>query len=137
MPVSDPISDMLTRIRNAVMAGHGAVSMPSSKIKLAIADILKEEGFIEGFGEAKVESTPQRVLRMRMKYVGVRRERRPVINGLQRVSRPGCRVYVGKRKIPWVRSGIGVAIVSTPKGVMTGVRARNLGVGGEVLCKIW
>jgi small subunit ribosomal protein S8 len=137
MSVSDPISDMLTRIRNAVMAGHGSVSMPSSKIKLAIADILKEEGFIEDFGEAKVENTPQRVLRMRMKYVGVRRERRPVISGLQRVSRPGCRVYVGKRKIPWVRSGIGVAIVSTPKGVMTGVRARNLGVGGEVLCKVW
>lgn len=137
MPVSDPISDMLTRIRNAVMAGHGKVSMPSSKMKLAIAHILKEEGFIKDFGEAVVKDKPQRVLRMRMKYVGVRRERRPVINGLQRVSRPGCRVYVGKRKIPWVRSGIGVAIVSTPKGVMTGVRARNLGVGGEVLCKIW
>ena len=137
MPVSDPISDMLTRIRNSVMAGHAAVSMPSSKMKLAIAHILKEEGFIEDFQETEVENTPQRVLRMRMKYVGVRRERRPVISGLQRVSKPGRRVYVGKRKIPWVRSGMGVAIVSTPKGVMTGVRARNLGVGGEVLCKVW
>ena len=114
MPVSDPISDMLTRIRNAVMAGHAAVSMPSSKMKLAIAHILKEEGFIKDFEETEVEDTPQRVLRMRMKYVGVRRERRPVISGLQRVSRPGCRVYVGKQEIPWVRSGIGVAIVSTP-----------------------
>ncbi len=137
MPVSDPISDMLTRIRNAVLAGHAAVSMPSSKMKLAIATILKEEGFIEDFEETEVENKAHRVLRMRMKYVGVRRERRPVISGLERVSRPGCRVYVGKREIPWVRSGIGVAIVSTPKGVMTGVRARNLGVGGEVLCKVW
>jgi len=137
MPVSDPISDMLTRIRNSVMAGHASVSMPSSKMKLAIAKILKEEGFIEDFEEVEGEKKPQRVLRMSMKYVGVRRERRPVITGLERVSRPGCRVYVGKRAIPWVRSGIGVAIVSTPKGVMTGVRARNLGVGGEVLCKVW
>jgi small subunit ribosomal protein S8 len=137
MPVSDPISDMLTRIRNSVMAGHTSVSMPSSKMKLAIAKILKEEGFIEKFEEVEGEKKPQRVLRMGLKYVGVRRERRPVISGLERISRPGCRVYVGKREIPWVRSGIGVAIVSTPKGVMTGVRARNLGVGGEVLCKVW
>jgi len=137
MPVSDPISDMLTRIRNAVLAGHASVSMPSSKMKLAIAQILKEEGFIEEFEEAEAEDKPQPVLRMRMKYVGARRERRPVISGLERVSRPGRRVYVGKRDIPWVRSGMGVAIVSTPKGVMTGVRARNLGVGGEVLCTVW
>jgi small subunit ribosomal protein S8 len=137
MPVSDPISDMLTRIRNSVMAGHTSVSMPSSKMKLAIAKILKEEGFIKDLEEVEGEKKPQRVLRMSMKYVGVRRERRPVISGLERISRPGCRVYVGKREIPWVRSGIGVAIVSTPKGVMTGERARNLGVGGEVLCKIW
>jgi small subunit ribosomal protein S8 len=137
MPVSDPIADMLTRIRNAVMAEHGTVSMPSSKMKLAIARILSEEGFIESFEEVELENKAHRVLRMRMKYVGVRRERRPVISGLQRVSRPGCRVYVGKRDIPWVQSGIGVAIVSTPKGVMTGTRARNLGVGGEVLCEVW
>jgi small subunit ribosomal protein S8 len=137
MPVSDPISDMLTRIRNAVMAGHTTVSMPSSKMKLAIAGILKEEGFIENFEEAVLENKPHQVLRMRMKYVGVRRERRPVISGLQRISRPGCRVYVGKRDIPWVQSGIGIAILSTPKGVMTGARARNLGVGGEVLCEVW
>ncbi len=137
MPVSDPISDMLTRIRNSVMAGHTSVSMPSSKMKLAIAKILKEEGFIQDLEEVEGEKKPQRVLRMSLKYVGVRRERRPVISGLERVSRPGCRVYVGKSEIPWVRSGIGVAIVSTPKGVMTGARARNLGVGGEVLCKVW
>jgi small subunit ribosomal protein S8 len=137
MPVTDPISDMLTRIRNAVMAGHSTVSMPSSKMKLAIARILKEEGFIDNFEQVELENKTHRVLRMRMKYVGVRRDRRPVISGLERISRPGCRVYVGKRNIPWVQSGIGIAIVSTPKGVMTGARARNLGVGGEVLCEVW
>jgi small subunit ribosomal protein S8 len=137
MSVTDPIGDMLTRIRNAALAGHPTVSLPSSKMKLAIAQILKEEGFLENFEEALVEGRPARVLRLRLKYVGERRERRPVLGGLKRVSRPGRRVYVGKSKIPWVRSGLGVAILSTPKGVMTGARARQLGVGGEVLCQVW
>lgn len=137
MVVSDPIADMLTRIRNAMLAGHKATAMPNSKLKVAIARILEEEGFIEGFEEVTVEEKPFRVLRVQLKYVGDRRERRPVIAGLERVSRPGRRVYVGQRQIPWVQSGLGVAILSTPKGVMTGVRARNLGVGGEVLCKVW
>jgi len=137
MSVSDPISDMLTRIRNAIMAGHKVVSVPSSKIKVAIANILEQEGFIQGFEEEQVDGKTRRMLRIQLKYVGERRERRPIISGLRRISRPGRRVYVGKHKIPWVQSGIGVAILSTPKGVMSGVRARQLGVGGEVLCEVW
>jgi small subunit ribosomal protein S8 len=137
MSVSDPISDMLTRIRNAIMAGHKVVSVPSSKIKVAIANILEQEGFIQGFEEEQADGKTRRMLRIQLKYVGERRERRPIISGLRRISRPGRRVYVGKHKIPWVQSGIGVAILSTPKGVMSGVRARQLGVGGEVLCEVW
>ena len=133
----DPISDMLTRIRNAIMAGHNVVALPSSKIKVEIAKILKEEGYISGFEVVDGKVVGSKVLRIRLKYVGERRERRPVITGLERISRPGRRVYTGKQEIPWVLSGIGVAILSTPKGVMTGQRARQLGVGGEVLCKIW
>lgn len=137
MSVTDPIGDMLTRIRNALMAGHATVSLPSSKIKVAIARILQEEGFLESFEEAAAEERPGQVLRLKLKYVGERRGRRPVINGLQRVSRPGRRIYRARREIPWVRSGMGVAILSTPKGVMTGTRARQLGVGGELLCQVW
>ncbi|HLC06461.1 MAG TPA: 30S ribosomal protein S8 [Anaerolineales bacterium] len=137
MTVSDPIADMLTRIRNGLMAGHQLVSVPSSKIKVAIAGILKEEGFIEGFEESSVDGKPGRVLRVKLKYVGTRRSRRPVITGIERISRPGQRVYAGKSEIPWVRSGIGVAILSTQKGVMTGSRARQMGVGGELLCQVW
>ena len=137
MSVSDPIADMLTRIRNALMVGHQTVSVPSSKIKVAIASILEQEGFIEGFEESQVDGKTHRTLRIQLKYVGERRERRPVISSVRRVSRPGRRVYVGKHEIPWVQSGIGLAILSTPKGVMSGVRARQLGVGGEVLCEVW
>lgn len=134
---SDPISDMLTRIRNSVRVGHNLVAMPSSKIKVAIAKILKDEGFISGYEVVDGQVVGSKVLRLRLKYVGERRERKPVITGLVRVSRPGRRVYSGKEDIPWVLSGIGIAIVSTPKGVMTGQRARQLGVGGEILCKVW
>ncbi|HEY43589.1 MAG TPA: 30S ribosomal protein S8 [Anaerolineae bacterium] len=134
---SDPIADMLTRIRNALMAGHQTVSVPSSKIKVEIVRILEQEGFIESHEEHQVEGTSHRVLRIQLKYVGERRERRPVITDLKRVSRPGRRVYVGKKKIPWVQSGIGITILSTPKGVMSGMRARQLGVGGEILCEVW
>ena len=137
MTVIDPIADMLTRIRNAVMAGHTLVAMPSSKLKIEIAKIMKDEGFLEGFDVADSEQTVQKVLRLKIKYVGERRERRPVISGIERVSKPGRRVYTKKQDIPWVLSGIGVAILSTPKGVMTGARARQLGVGGEILCKVW
>lgn len=137
MSAVDPISDMLTRVRNAIMAGHNVVAVPSSKIKVEIAKILKDEGYISGFEVADGKVTGSKILRIRLKYVGERRERRSVITGLERISRPGRRVYTGKQEIPWVLSGIGVAILSTPKGVMTGQRARQLGVGGEVLCKIW
>jgi small subunit ribosomal protein S8 len=137
MSVTDPIADMLTRIRNAVMMGHTNVALPNSKIKVAIAKILKEEGYIANFEVVDGDNPGQKVLRMRLKYVGERRERRPVISGLERISRPGRRIYTAKTEIPWVLSGMGVAIISTPKGVMTGQRARQLGVGGEVLCKVW
>ncbi|MEE9508760.1 MAG: 30S ribosomal protein S8 [Anaerolineales bacterium] len=137
MSVSDPIADMLTRIRNAVMAGQQTVSVPSSKLKASIAAILAQEGFIKSFEEIGRENKPHKNILLKLKYVGVRRSRKPVISGIERISRPGRRVYASRGDIPWVRSGIGVAIVSTPKGVMTGSRARQLGVGGEVLCKIW
>jgi small subunit ribosomal protein S8 len=137
MAVNDPIADMLTRIRNAVMSGQTLVAMPSSKIKVEIAKILKDEGYLEGFELGEGESQPQKVLRLKIKYVGERRLRRPVISGLERISKPGRRIYTRKQDIPWVLSGIGVAILSTPKGVMTGARARQLGVGGEILCKVW
>jgi small subunit ribosomal protein S8 len=137
MSYSDPIADMLTRIRNGVMAGHSQVAIPSSKIKVEIAKILKEEGFIENFEVADGERAVFKVLRVKIKYVGERRERRAVISGLERVSKPGRRIYTKRQDIPWVLSGIGVAILSTPKGVMTGQRARQLGIGGEILCKVW
>ena len=111
--------------------------MPNSKIKMEIAKILKEEGFLEGYEVADGETAAAKVLRLKIKYVGERRERKPVISGLERVSTPGRRIYTGKQEIPWVLSGLGVAILSTPKGVMTGSRARQLGVGGEILCKVW
>ena len=137
MTVIDPIADMLTRLRNAVMAGHTLVAMPSSKLKVEIAKIMKDEGYLEGFELVENEDSSQKVLRMKIKYVGERRARRSVISGIERVSKPGRRVYTKKQDIPWVLSGIGVAILSTPKGVMTGARARQLGVGGEILCKVW
>ncbi len=137
MTVNDPISDMLTRIRNAISADHPMVSIPSSNLKASIGEILEQEGFIEKAEVVQVDGSPQSVLRLRLKYVGERRQRRPVITGLERVSKPGRRVYVSKNEIPWVLSGMGVAIMTTSKGVMTGLQARQQGVGGEVLCKIW
>ncbi len=137
MSVNDPIADMLTRVRNAVLAGQAQVAMPSSRIKAEIAKILKDEGFLEGFEVVDGEKVEQKVLRLKIKYVGERRERRPVMTGIERVSSPGRRIYTRKTEIPWVLSGLGVAILSTPKGVMTGARARQLGVGGEILCKVW
>ena len=137
MTINDPISDMLTRVRNAVMAGQAQVAMPSSKIKAEIAKILKDEGFLDSFDVVDADDATQRVLRLKIKYVGDRRERRPVLSGIVRVSSPGRRIYTRKTEIPWVLSGLGVAILSTPKGVMTGARARQLGVGGEILCKVW
>ncbi len=137
MSMTDPIADMLTRIRNSMMSGQAMTAMPYSKIKEEIAKILKEEGYLENFEVADGERPSQMVLRLKIKYFGERRERKPVITGIERISRPGRRIYTKKQDIPWVLSGIGVAILSTPKGVMTGQRARQLGVGGEILCKVW
>lgn len=137
MSFSDPIADMLTRIRNAVMAGHTLVAMPSSKLKVSIAEILKQEGFIADYEVVEAEDSGFKVLRVSLKYMGERRDRKPVISGLERVSKPGRRIYAKRSEIPWVLSGLGVAIISTPKGVMSGQRARQLGVGGEILCKVW
>ncbi|MBT3316013.1 MAG: 30S ribosomal protein S8 [Anaerolineae bacterium] len=137
MSISDPIADMLTRIRNAVMVGQATVAMPSSKMKIEIANILKDEGYLETVEVVNDAEPHKPVLRVRVKYVGKRRERQSVLTGLERVSRPGRRVYTKKRDIPWVLSGIGIAILSTPKGIMTGQKARSLGIGGELLCKVW
>ena len=132
MSVTDPIADMLTRVRNAIAARHRYVLVPASKLKVAIARIMKEEGFIGGFELSR--DRPQPVIRIWLKYT---EDREPVLSGLKRVSKPGRRVYAGRRDIPWVQSGMGVAVLSTPRGVMTGRKARKLGVGGEVLCHIW
>ncbi len=135
MTMSDPIADMLTRIRNALAVGHPGIRVPSSKIKVAIANILKDEGFIEACYVTHERPQPQLVIRL--KYVGEKKNRRQVITGSKRVSKPGRRVYTRASEIPWVRSGMGIAILSTPKGVLTGQQARRLGVGGEVLCYVW
>jgi small subunit ribosomal protein S8 len=134
MSITDPIADMLTRVRNAGMARHPQVAMPHSKIREAIARILKDEGFIQDYEilPGKVSSS----LLLHLKYTRDRYSR-PIITGLQRISRPGRRSYVKKDKIPWVRSGLGVAILSTSKGVMTGTEARHQGIGGEILCYVW
>jgi small subunit ribosomal protein S8 len=130
--VSDPIADMLTRIRNGIMTRQKQVVVPGSKVKVALARILKEEGFIRDFEVTK--DVPQPQLRVVLKYD---RDRQPVITGLRRISKPGRRVYVKRSEIPWVLSGLGVAVVSTPQGIMTGQRARRMGFGGEVLCYVW
>jgi len=130
MSMSDPIADMLTRIRNAQSVDKAVVSMPSSKIKVAIAQVLKDEGYIEGF-LVRVEDGKSQ-LEIALKYYAGR----PVIERIERVSRPGLRVYRGREAIPAVMNGLGVAIVTTPKGVMTDRKARQTGVGGEVLCYV-
>jgi small subunit ribosomal protein S8 len=132
MPTTDPIADMLTRIRNALVVRKAFVLVPNSKIKVALAQILLEEGFIQGY--EVTDERPQPNIRLWLKYD---EKRQPILTGLKRVSRPGCRVYKGKRDLPWVLSGLGIAIVSTPQGVMTDREARRRGVGGEVLCYVW
>jgi small subunit ribosomal protein S8 len=135
MSMSDPIADMLTRVRNAIMRQHESVSVPNSGIKQSIAEVMKAEGYIEEV--QLIPHQPQSVLRLKLKYVGDRRRRRSVITGLKRVSKPGRRVYVTKDEIPWVLSGMGISVLTTSEGVMTGQEARQAGVGGEVLCEIW
>jgi len=132
MTVSDTIADMLTRIRNAVMVRHDSVLVPSSRMKLSIARILKAEGFISDY--EVVQGKPHRVIKIYLKYVD---NNQPIISGLERVSKPGLRVYVQRNEIPRVYGGLGIAIVSTPKGVMTGHQAWRQGLGGELLCYVW
>ena len=132
MSVTDPIADMLTRIRNATTAKHESVQIPASRVKLAIAKILKEEGFVRDY--ELVKDSQNRMMRVWLRYTG---KKEPVLTGLKRVSKPGLRVYAGSRQMPRVLGGLGVAIVSTPQGIMTAQQARRQNVGGEVLCYVW
>jgi|SRR6516162_4769098 small subunit ribosomal protein S8 len=132
MSMTDPIADLLTRIRNAQQAKHKQVDVPASKMKVAIVTILKDEGFVDGY--KVLEEGAQGTIRIQLKY-GTAGER--AIQGVERVSRPGRRVYCGKDEIPKVLDGLGLTILSTPKGVLTGQACRRLGVGGEVLCNVW
>ena len=133
MAVTDPIADMLTRIRNAIMVRHDSVMIPASNMKVALAKILKDEGFVEDYS-VKHDSSPQGVIKL---YLHYRENKAPAISGLKRVSRPGLRVYVGKGEIPRYYGGMGVAILSTSKGVMVGKQAWHDGTGGELLCYVW
>jgi small subunit ribosomal protein S8 len=130
--MTDPIADMLTRIRNGLQARHAAVEMPASKIKSAIAEVLKDEGYIKGY--AQVGEGPTRKLKVELRYVG---KNEPVVSGIKRISKPGLRVYAATGEIPRVFGGLGIAIISTSRGVMSGAQARKMGVGGEVLCHVW
>lgn len=135
MNMTDPIADMLTRIRNAVAAKHDFVSIPASKQKLAIARVLKEEGYIKDFQLLEDKEKPVvKTLRVTLNYTG---KREPILSGIRRISKPGLRVYVQKREIPRVYGGLGIAIISTPQGVMTGQKAWRSQVGGEILCYVW
>lgn len=132
MTVTDSVGDMLTRIRNSLAMGYDDVVIPSSRLKEAIARVLQSEGFVHGYEIVSDGSFP--VLRIYLKYT---EDEQPVLRGLERVSKPGCRIYTKKGDIPWVKSGLGNVILSTPQGVMTGKEARRVGVGGEILCKVW
>jgi len=134
MSMTDPIADMLTRIRNGIQAHHDRIELPTSKLKVEVARILKSEGFIANFKEVSDDGKPQGTLRIYLKYS---EDGEPVIHGIERVSRPGRRVYRGKEEIPAVLGGLGLAIVSTSKGVLSGAEAARQGVGGEVLCQVW
>lgn len=131
MMVTDPIADMLTRIRNAIMAGHEDVLVPASRMKLSIAKTLKEERFVQDY--ETLRGKPETMIRIHFRYV----DSRPAVVGLERVSKPGLRVYVGRREIPRVYGGLGIAILSTSKGVMTGQKAWRQHLGGELLCYVW
>ena len=134
MSMTDPIADFLTRIRNAIHAAHETVDIPSSRLKADLARILSEQGYIDGFSVEQPEQGPGQILRIRLKYT---EDRRSAISGLKRISRPGQRTYTDSRSIPKVQGGMGTAIVSTSKGVMTGHDARSAGVGGEVVAQVW
>jgi small subunit ribosomal protein S8 len=134
MSMTDPVADMLTRIRNAITSHHERIELPASKLKVEIAKILKSEGFIRNYSLAEKKDAPQATLRIDLKYSP---EGEPVIHGIERVSRPGRRVYRNKQEIPRPLGGLGLAIVSTSKGVLAGHEATKSGVGGEVLCQVW
>ena len=134
MNMSDPIADMLTRIRNAGMVEAPTVEMPSSKMKAAVAQVLKDTGFV---GDFRVSEGTRKTLTIDLKYTGDRRHRKPVIEGLERVSKPSSRVYVGSQDIPRALGGLGIVILSTPQGILSGREARKANVGGEVLCYVW
>jgi small subunit ribosomal protein S8 len=129
---SDPIADMLTRVRNAIRARHPKVDVPASRVKIEIARILKEEGYILNYKVA--EEGPKKTIKIYLKYAP---DNAPVISEIERISRPGCRVYVGQSEIPRVLGGLGINILTTPRGVMTGRDAHKEHVGGEILCRIW
>ncbi|MBX7214403.1 MAG: 30S ribosomal protein S8 [Thermoflexales bacterium] len=133
--VSDSLGDMLTRIKNASAVGHATVAAPASALNQRVAEILKEEGYLDGV--AVVDAGSHKTLSLTLRYMGERRGRRSVVSGLRRISKPGRRIYCGKDEIPRVLNGIGIAVLSTPKGVITGNQARRLGVGGEVLCYVY
>jgi len=130
--MTDPIADMLTRIRNAIRARHTQVDIPASNVKVELARILRDEGYIQAF--AKVEDDKQGILRLQLRRAA---DGSGVILGIERVSRPGCRIYVGKDEIPKVQGGLGINVLSTSQGVMTGREATRVGVGGEILCNVW
>jgi len=132
MSMTDPIADMLTRIRNAVMAKKKEVSMPSSRMKVEIAKVFKEEGYIQNF--KVIDDNKQGILNITLKY---NKEKQNAITGIKKITKPGCRIYCKKDSIPKVLGGLGIAIISTPKGIITGKHCEELGVGGEVICYIW
>ncbi len=132
MTISDPIADMLTRIRNAIMVRHDSVLIPASRMKLGIASIIKEEGFINDY--EVLRGKPHRVIKIYLKYDD---KNQPVLSGLERVSKPGLRVHVQRKEIPRVYGGLGIAVLSTSKGVLTGQQAWRQGIGGELLCYVW
>ncbi len=132
MTISDPIADMLTRIRNAIMARHDSVLIPASRIKLGIARIIKDEGFINDY--EVLRGKPHRVIKIYLKYSD---KNQPVLSGLERISKPGLRMHVQRKEIPRVYGGLGIAILSTSKGMMTGQQAWRQGIGGELLCYVW
>ena len=132
MSMTDPIADMLTRIRNAVMAKKKEVNMPSSRMKVEIAKVFKEEGYIQNF--KVIDDNKQGILNITLKY---NKEKQNAITGIKKITKPGCRIYCKKDSIPKVLGGLGIAIISTPKGIITGKNCEELGVGGEVICYIW
>lgn len=132
MSTTDPIADMLTRIRNAMAVRHSFVLVPASGLKEAVAEVLRDEGFIHRHEVVRDGRFP--MLKVYLKYT---EEREPVLRGLRRISKPGCRIYSKAKSIPWVKSGLGIVVLSTPRGVISGREARRLNVGGEILCEAW